>query len=147
MNKAAATLTNLASFPSNFGTLQNRFTNQNLELNNDGYGSKEILSHFADTQIHNNKEQYCKECIGVGGGEAAVAVAAVKPAAAAATAQLDVMQLSVTQLKAELRKRGRGTSRNKSVLQVRLKEASASMCRFLKRWGGTRPLVRTAWRG
>jgi hypothetical protein len=28
-----AVLTNLASFPSNFGTLQNRFTNQNSDLN------------------------------------------------------------------------------------------------------------------
>lgn len=42
---------------------------------------------------------------------------------AAETAQLDVMKLSVAQLKAELKKRGRVTSGNKSVLQVRLKEA------------------------
>ncbi len=51
-----------------------------------------------------------------GGGEAAVVVAP-----AAATAQLDVMKLSVAQLKAELKKRGRVTAGNKSVLQVRLK--------------------------
>jgi hypothetical protein len=57
----------------------------------------------------------------VGGGEAAAAVAAVAPAVA--TAQLDVMKLSVAQLKAELKKRGRVTGGNKSVLQVRLKEA------------------------
>ena len=44
-------------------------------------------------------------------------------APAAATAQLDVMKLSVAQLKAELKKRGQVTAGNKSILQVRLKEA------------------------
>jgi hypothetical protein len=36
---------------------------------------------------------------------------------------LDVVKLSVAQLKAELKKRGRVTGGNKSILQVRLKEA------------------------
>jgi hypothetical protein len=59
-----------------------------------------------------------KSALGWGFGEAAAAVAS-----AAATAQLDVMKLSVAQLKAELKKRGRVMGGNKSVLQVRLKEA------------------------
>ena len=55
----------------------------------------------------------------MGGGEAAVAVAP-----AAATAQLlEGMKVLVAQLKAELKRRGRVTGGNKSVLQVRLKEA------------------------
>ena len=36
VNKAAAALTNLASFPSNCGTLENRFVNQDEELNAEG---------------------------------------------------------------------------------------------------------------
>ena len=113
VTKAAAALTNLASFPSNYGTLENRFTKQDSELNDEGYDSKGNFLHFADAEINNVEEQYCKECIGVGGGEAVAAVAAVAPAAA--RAQLDVMKLSIAQLKAELKKRGRVMG-NESVL-------------------------------
>ncbi|MFM6174890.1 MAG: SAP domain-containing protein [Sphaerospermopsis kisseleviana] len=118
VNKAAAALTNLACFPSNYGMVENRFTNQDEERNAEGYDSKGNLPHFADAAIDDDEELYCEECIGGDewGGEAA---AAVDPAAA----QLDVMKLSVAQLKAELKKRGRATAGNKSVLQVRLKEA------------------------
>jgi len=114
VTKAAAALTNLASFPSNYGTLDNRFTKQDSELNDEGYDSEGNFLHFADAEINDVEEQYCKECIGVGGGEAVAAVAAVAPAAA--TAQLDVMKLSMAQLKAELKKRGRVMGGNESVL-------------------------------
>ena len=79
VTEAAAALTNLASFPSSYGTLENRFTNQDSELNDEGYDSEGNLPHFADADINDDEEQYCEECIGVGGGEAAAAVA---PAAA-----------------------------------------------------------------
>ncbi len=55
---------------------------------------------------------------GEGGGEAVVVAMVV----AMEVAQLDVMQLSIAQLKAELRKRSQGTGGNKSAMQVRLKE-------------------------
>jgi len=35
--EVVATLTNLANFPSNFGTRHNCFTNQNSALNDEGY--------------------------------------------------------------------------------------------------------------
>ena len=50
--------------------------------------------------------------------------------------QLDVMRLSVAQLKAELRKRGRGTGGNKSTMQVRLKEAIDLNVPVLEESGG-----------
>ena len=50
--------------------------------------------------------------------------------------QLDVMRLSVAQLKAELRKRGRGTGGNKSAMQVRLKEAIDLNVPVLEESGG-----------
>ena len=37
VTEVAAAQTNLASFPSNYVTLENRFTNQDSELNDEGY--------------------------------------------------------------------------------------------------------------
>ncbi len=67
VNEAAAALTNLASFPSSFGMLQNWFTNQNSEFNNEGYNSKGNLPHFADSHINNNMEEYNEDYIEGGG--------------------------------------------------------------------------------
>ncbi len=64
-DESAAPGVNLASFPSNFGTVENRFTNQDVALNNEGYDSKGNLPHFAD-KPNNNMEDYCEETI-VGG--------------------------------------------------------------------------------
>jgi hypothetical protein len=65
VNESAAPGVNLASFPNNFGTVENRFTNQDEALNNEGYDSKGNLPHFAD-KPNNNMEDYCEETI-VGG--------------------------------------------------------------------------------
>jgi hypothetical protein len=134
VNDAAAALTNLASFPSSFGTLPNRFTNQNSALNDEGYDSEGNLPHFAD-EPNDNMEEYFEETIveGRGGGEAAVAA---MMAVANEAHQGDVMRLSVAQLKAELRKRGRGTGGNKSAMQVRLKEAIDLNVPVLEESGG-----------
>ena len=134
VNDAAAALTNLASFPSSFGTLPNRFTNQNSALNDEGYDSEGNLPHVAD-EPNDNMEEYFEETIveGRGGGEAAVAA---MMAVANEAHQLDVMRLSVAQLKAELRKRGRGTGGNKSAMQVRLKEAIDLNVPVLEESGG-----------
>ena len=68
MNEAAAALTNLASFPSNYGSVENRFANQDDELNAEGYDSEGNLPHFADAEIDDDEEQYWEECIGDWGG-------------------------------------------------------------------------------
>ena len=69
VNEAAAALTNLASFPSNYGTLvENRFANQDEELNAEGYDSEGNLPHFANAEIDEDKELYCEECIVDEGG-------------------------------------------------------------------------------
>ena len=67
VNDAAAALTNLASFPSSFGTLPNRFTNQNSALNDEGYDSEGNLPHVAD-KPNDNMEEYFEETIVEGGG-------------------------------------------------------------------------------
>jgi hypothetical protein len=123
VNEAAAALTNLASFPSDYGTLQNRFTTQNSELNDEGYDSKGNLPHFADTNIDDNMEEYNEHSIEVGGGEAPAVAGAPAAALVAAHVQLDVMRLTAARLREELRKRGRATGGNKSAMQERLKEA------------------------
>jgi hypothetical protein len=99
VNKAVAALTNLASFPSNFGTLQNRFTNQNLDLNNEGYDSEGILPHFADANINNDMEEYNKASIEVGGGEAPAVEGAPAASLVAAHMPLNVMGLTVARLR------------------------------------------------
>ena len=76
MNEAAAALTNLASFPSSFGTTPNRFTNQNSDLNDEGYDSEGNLPHFADANLNNDMEEYDEPSIEVGGGEAPAAAGA-----------------------------------------------------------------------
>jgi len=58
VNEAAMALTNLASFPSNYGTLENRFANQDDELNAKGYNSEGNLPHFADAEIDDDEELY-----------------------------------------------------------------------------------------
>jgi hypothetical protein len=67
VNKSAVPGVNLASFLSNFGTGENRFTNQDEALNDESYDSKRNLSHFAD-EPNNNMEGYCEETIAGGGG-------------------------------------------------------------------------------
>jgi hypothetical protein len=115
VNKVAVALTNSANFPSHFGTVQNHFTNQNSALNDEGYDSNGNLPHFAD-EPNNNMELYFEQTI-----EGGSVVEAVE--APAAPKELDVMHLTVAQLRDELKKRGRGSQGKKSELQDRLKEA------------------------
>jgi hypothetical protein len=121
VNKAAAALTTLASFPSSFGRVPNRFTNQNSALNDEGYDSEGNLPHFADANIKDDMDEYNKPSIEVGGGEAPAAAAEE----VAAPLPLDVMRLNAVRLREELRKRGRQTGGNKHAMQERLKEAIA----------------------
>jgi hypothetical protein len=114
VNEVAVALTNLANFPSNFGTLENRFTNQNSNLNDEGYDSKGNLPHFAD-KPNNNMEEYFEQTI-----EGGSVVEAVE--APAAPKELDVMRLTVAQLRDELKRRGRGIQGKKGKLQNHLKE-------------------------
>lgn len=65
--EVVAALTNLANFPSNFGTRHNCFTNQNSTLNDEGYDSEGNLPHFADTP-NDNIEDYFEEPAEGGGG-------------------------------------------------------------------------------
>jgi hypothetical protein len=65
-------------------------------------------------------EDYCEETIAGGGGCVEAVAAVVAPAA---PNEVNIMLLSVKQLKEELRKRGRGTQGRKSDFQDRLKEA------------------------
>jgi hypothetical protein len=67
VNESAVPGVNLASFPRDFGTVENRFTNQDEALNNEGYNSEGNLPHFAD-EPNNNMEDYCEETIAGGGG-------------------------------------------------------------------------------
>ncbi len=48
VNELAVPGVNIASFPSNFGTVENLFTNQDETLNNAGYDSKGNLPHFLE---------------------------------------------------------------------------------------------------
>ena len=73
MTKATVAQTNLASFPSSFGTTPNRFTNQNSDLNDEGYDSEGNLPHFADANLNDDMEEYDEPSIEVGGGEAPAA--------------------------------------------------------------------------
>ncbi len=57
VTEAAAALTNLACFPSNYGTLENQFTNQDSELNDEGYDSEGNLPHSADAEINDDEQQ------------------------------------------------------------------------------------------
>jgi len=125
VNEAAAALTNLASFPSSFGTTPNRFTNQNSDLNDEGYDSEGNLPHFADANLNDDMEEYDEPSIEVGGGEAPAAGGGPEPEAAAAPVPINVMGLTAVQLRDELKKRGRTTGGNKHALQERLKEAIA----------------------
>jgi hypothetical protein len=111
VNKAAAALTNLASFPSSSGTVQNRFINQNSELNDEGYDSEGNLPHFANANLNDDMDEFNEPSIEVGGGEA---LAAEGGPEAATPVPLNVMGLNAVQLREELRKRG---------MQERLKEA------------------------
>ncbi len=52
-HEVATALTKLAKFPSEFGMIQNRFTNQNSALNDEGYDSEGNLPHFADEKNNN----------------------------------------------------------------------------------------------
>jgi hypothetical protein len=115
VNEVAVALTILANFPSHFGTVQNRFTNQNSALNDEGYDSEGNLPHFA-YEPNNNMELYFEQTI-EGGSVVEAGEAPVAPK------ELDVMCLLVAQLRDELKKRGRGSQGKKSKLQDRLKEA------------------------
>ena len=110
MNKAAAALTNLASFLSSFGTVQNRFINQNSELNDEGYDSEGNLPHFANANLNDDMDEYNEPSIEVGVGEAPAAEGEPE---AAAPVPLNVMGLNAVRLREELRKRGRQTGGNK----------------------------------
>jgi hypothetical protein len=73
VNKVVVVLTNLANFPSNFGTVQNRFMNQNSDLNDEGYDYEGNLPHFMD-EPNDNMEMYFEQAIE--GGSVAEAVEA-----------------------------------------------------------------------
>ena len=122
VNEVAAALTNLASFPSSFGTVQNRFINQNSELNDEGYDSEGNFPHFANANINDDMDEYNEPSIEMGGGEAPAAEGEPE---AAAPVPLNVMGLNAVRLREELRKRGRQTGGNKQAMQERLKEAIA----------------------
>jgi hypothetical protein len=100
-NEAVAALAHLMTIPSNYGTVENCFTNQVPELNYEGYDSEGNLPHFANPDTEDNEELYNEECIGGRGGVEMVVAPAAAPAA------IDVMKLSVVLLRAELKKRGR----------------------------------------
>jgi hypothetical protein len=119
-NEAAAALTHLAAFPANYGTVENRFTNQDPELNDEGYDSEGNLPHFANPDIEDDAELYNEECIGGPGGGVEMVLSP-----AAAPVAIDVMKLNVVMLRAELKKRGRSTFGNKAAMQQRLNEAIA----------------------
>jgi len=51
------------AFPNHLPTLQNRFSNQDEDLNNEGYNSKEGLPHFTDEE-DDDIEGYSKLHIG-----------------------------------------------------------------------------------
>jgi hypothetical protein len=60
-NKAAVALAHLTTFPSNYGMVENCFTNQVPELNDEGYGSEGNLPHFANPDIEDDEELYNEE--------------------------------------------------------------------------------------
>ncbi len=68
-NEAAAALAHLATFPSNYGMVENRFTNQDPELIDEGYDSEGNLPHFANPDIEDDAELYNEECLGGEGVE------------------------------------------------------------------------------
>jgi hypothetical protein len=105
-------------------TAQNRFINQNSELNDEGYDSEGNLPHFADANLNDDMDEYNEPStsIEVGGGEAPAAEGEPE---VAAPVPLNVMGLNAVQLKEELRKRDRQTGGNKQAMQERLKEAIA----------------------
>jgi hypothetical protein len=119
-NEAAAALTNLVSFPSSFGTVLYRFSNQNSELNDEGYDSMGNTPHFANANLNDDMDEYNEPSIEVGVGEAPVAEGEPEEAA---PVQLNVMGLNVVRLREELRKRGRQMGGNKQAMQELLKEA------------------------
>jgi hypothetical protein len=88
VNEAAAALTTLASFPSSFGTVPNRFICQNSELNDEGYDSEGNFPHFANANINDDMDEYNEPSIEMGGGEAPAAEGELE-AAAPCTTQCD----------------------------------------------------------
>jgi hypothetical protein len=108
-------------FPSTIPTLNNRFFNQNSELNDDGYDSKGGLPFFTDNDVDDADNYFeapkFKEDAVDG---------PPPPAAAPATEQLTIEAmntLKMKELKEELRKRGRSIVGKKGELQARLREA------------------------
>ncbi len=100
---------NFRVFPSEVPTLTNRFTNQDEELNENGYDLDGNLPHFADEQ-YDDIEGYDEDVIG--------AIDNPPPPPAMVTAPAltveSVMKLGVKELKEELKKRGRAITGKKS---------------------------------
>ncbi len=111
---------NFQAFPSVVPTLTKRFTNQDQELNNNGYDSNGNLPHCADKN-YNDMEGYAKDVFGAIDNPPPPSV----PVAVAAPALMVelVMKLLVKELKEELKKRGRAITEKKPELQDCLKEA------------------------
>jgi hypothetical protein len=128
-------------FPSAVPTLQNCFHNQNSELNNKGYDSKGGLPFFAG-EPDNNGDAYIKPLLD--NGSLAAPPSPPEPAATALLMVESVMRLNVTQLKDELRKRGRSCVGRKSDLQDHLKETILTASLFPLAMS---PLARSAWQG
>ena len=114
----AAASPNLARTPNANVDNTNRFTNQDEDLNENGYDSDGNLPHFADDQ-YDDMEGYIEDVI-VAIDNPPSPVAMLR--APALTVE-SVMKLGVKELKEELKKRGRAISGKKSELQDRLKEA------------------------
>ncbi len=91
-------------FPSAVPTLKNRFPNQNSELNDEGYDSKGRLPFFAN-KPDDNGDAYIELLLD--NGPPAALSSPPEPAATALLMVESVMRLNVTQMKDELKKRGR----------------------------------------
>ena len=111
-------------FPSTIPKIQNRFLNQNSALNDEGYDSEGGLPFFADEEVDDATEYFEEPLIDSVAGPTSAATSTVARAGAVAvglTVEM-MMSLKATELKEELRKRGRPILGKKADLQARLRE-------------------------
>jgi len=109
---------NFRVFPSQVPTLTNCFTNQDEDLNENGFDSDGNLPHFANEQ-YNDMEGNIEDVIVAIDNQPSPIAMLREPALTVES----VMKLGVKELKEELKKRGRAISGKKSELQDCLKEA------------------------
>ncbi len=111
-------------FPSAIPTVQNRFFNQNSELNDAGYDSEGGLPFFAGKQV-DSAVDYSEAPLNDAGRPppATAPPAAAVVAAAGELTVKSVSLLNVAKLKDELKRRGWSIAGEKGELQDRLREA------------------------